>query len=262
VAVSFFLLLRGVVYVWRFFLVVAFCGWLSFRLGLLFLARARVRPRWVGLRRGLLFVPRRVCVCGALGGPLWAVRPRPARRRRLLCFRAGAAVSPVASAVSSWPVVGFSGSRALACASSAALRLSAQWVSPGAPVFVGCARGADALARRLFPRARVFRVSGGGRGAFAARSVGFVRALAASGGGLLSFPGAPCPASVAPSPSPSACFCGSGSGSWASLAFAVGLGAPCRVFLGSVAAPAWLVPVPGAPGWFAPARPGQLSLFG
>ncbi|MEM1368612.1 MAG: hypothetical protein AAGG02_11460 [Cyanobacteria bacterium P01_H01_bin.15] len=142
----------------------------------------------------------------------------------------------VVSAALGARVVGFSGSRSLVpsvlsvCVS--ALR--------GGSVFVGCARGVDSVVRSAFPAARVFRVLGRrSPSAFALRSVRFVAALASAGGVLFSFPGRPCPVGLAPSASSPACFCGSGSGSWASLAFALGSGVPCFVWLpGSVSPPA------------------------
>ena len=134
----------------------------------------------------------------------------------------------VSSALSGSAVVGFSGSRSVVPASLFSV-LSA--VPAGAVVFVGCARGVDGAVRSRFPGACVFRVSGSGRGAFAARSARFVRRLSSSGGVLFSFPGRPCPAGLVPSASSSACWCGLGSGSWASLAFALGLGVPCCVWL-------------------------------
>ena len=145
-------------------------------------------------------------------------------------------------------VVGFSGSRSVV---PAALFGACSAVGSGSAVFVGCARGVDSAVRSRFPAACVFRVSGSGRGAFAARSVRFVSRLSASGGVLFSFPGRPCPAGLLPSASSSACFCGLGSGSWASLAFALGLGVPCCVWLpAGVSVPAsWgLVSVGG--GWW------------
>lgn len=167
-------------------------------------------------------------------------------------------------------MVGFSGSR-VACP---VLRSAFASVLPavGCPpsVAVGCARGVDELARAAFPGASVFSVSSGawgsGRSAFARRSVAFVSALASSGGVLVSLPavGSRPVAGLVPSSSSSRCFSGGGSGSWASLAFAVGSGVPCFVFLGSSPAPAgWgLVPVSGCPGWFEFVPAGvQLSLF-
>ena len=158
-----------------------------------------------------------------------------------------------AALVAGFPCVGFSGSRAPAVASLAALAGLVSAVAPGAAVVVGCAPGIDHAARAAFPGAQVFQASsfGSGRGSFAARSVACVRAVSASGGVWVSFPSSPCPAGLRPSGRSSVAFSGLGSGSWASLAFALGSGVPCLVFLpAGVPAPAgWgLVSLGG--GWF------------
>ncbi len=167
-------------------------------------------------------------------------------------------------------VVGFSGSRAACPVLRSAFSAAAAAVPASSSVVVGCARGVDELARAAFPSASVFAVSSGrwgrGRGAFAGRSVAFVRALSSSSGVLVSLPavGSVPAAGLVPSSSSSRCFSGGGSGSWASLAFAVGLGVRCLVFLGSSPVPAgWsFSPVAGSPGWFESAPVGvQLSLF-
>lgn len=212
------------------------------------------------------------------------------RRFRVGGFRRSVAPAPVASSgLRPWfvgrSVVGFSGSRfgALASAVSAAVRC----VSVGSSVVVGCALGVDGLACSLLSRlgfrascllpgaafspvpgsVSVFSVASGawgrGRGAFAARSVACVRSVVGSGSGLwVSFPSSSCPSGLAPSSSSSRCFSGSGSGSWASLAFAVGCGVACLVFLPSGSPPPWgFSAVPGCPGWFGFPGSGQLSLF-
>ncbi|ERN41352.1 hypothetical protein KR51_00019190 [Rubidibacter lacunae KORDI 51-2] len=181
----------------------------------------------------------------------------------------------VASVVSRFSVVGFSGSRRLPSGARCALSAAAAAVAPDARVLVGCAAGVDAFFRARFPAAEVFEVASGcwgrGRGAFAARSVAVVRAVAAGGGLWVSFPASACPAGLLPSAASRRCFCGAGSGTWASLAFALGSGVPALVFLGSLPVPAgWgLSPVPGCPGWVgSPAAVGaapvaaQLGLFG
>jgi hypothetical protein len=184
--------------------------------------------------------------------------------RSLRAFRRSARPLPPASSVfpavpvsvsvlvGSACAVGFSGSRSVVPpAASAVVPLVS---GACCPVLVGCAPGVDAFFRGAFPSARVFSVVSGafgrGRGAFAARSVAFVRALGSLGGLLVSFPAGACPAGLLPSVSSSRAFSGGGSGSWASLAFAVGSGVSCLVFLGSVPAPSgWsLSPVGG--GWF------------
>lgn len=152
----------------------------------------------------------------------------------------------LASALSSAPLIGFSGSRSsvpAVCGSVASL--------VSCPVFIGCAAGVDSFFRGVFPAARVFSVAsfGSGRGAFAARSVALVRAVASGGGVFVSFPSSPCPVGLLPSASSSRAFCGFGSGSWASLAFAVGLGVPCWVFAPFGVPSGWgFVPCGG--GWF------------
>jgi hypothetical protein len=171
-------------------------------------------------------------------------------------------MSPLPSLLAAAPAVAFSGGRSLPPASVAALRLAAAAVPPSASVLVGCAAGADAVARSLFPAASVFAVSSGrwgvGRSAFARRSAAVVAATVAAGGWWLSFPRSACPVGLLPSPSPSRCFSGFGSGSWASLALAVGSALPCLVFLPpGVAAPVgWgLSPLGGVGGWPVPPLP-------
>lgn len=178
------------------------------------------------------------------------------------------------SIVSSFSHVGFSGSRHLP-ASLSPLFSVVDAVAVGSQVLVGCADGVDSFFRDQFPGAQVLSVASGqfgavSRAAFARRSIAFVQQLAESGGLLVSFPSGSCPAGLVPSSSSSKCFCGSGSGSYASLAFAIGSGVPCLVYLGSVPCPSdWgLVPLAGQPGWFqfvpavaVAAAPLQLSLF-
>lgn len=168
-------------------------------------------------------------------------------------------------------VVGFSGTRNAEIESEIynEFILISGVVPDNAEILVGCAKGIDEWVRQCFP-CEIFSVASGawgrGRGAFAARSVAFVRSLASRGGLLLSFPalGSVPAAGLVPSSSSSRCFSGGGSGSWASLAFAIGSGVPCFVFLGSGSAPAgWgLVPAEGWDGWFEFAPAGvQLALF-
>lgn len=167
-------------------------------------------------------------------------------------------------------VVGFSGSRSPAPGAFDVVAGFVAAVAPGAVVAVGCQRGVDALVRAACPSAQVFSASsfGVGRGSFAARSVACVRAVAVAGssGLWVSLPAAACPPGLLPSPSSSRCFCGSGSGSWASLAFAVGLGVPCLVWLpAGVSPPAgWGFSSLGFGCFFVPApaaAPVQLSFF-
>ena len=169
----------------------------------------------------------------------------------------------VCELVSFAPAVGFSGSRS--AAPCPAVVASLAFICPPA-VVVGCARGVDAAFRSELVAPVVLRVSDfgfSGRGAFAARSVACVRWVAARGGLWVSFPSSPCPAGLSPSSSSSCCFSGFGSGSWASLAFALGLGLPCAVCLGSVPCPVgWGLRSVGG-GWFVSSSvaPVQLSVF-
>ncbi|WP_228024305.1 hypothetical protein, partial [Synechocystis salina] len=181
------------------------------------------------------------------------------------------ALSPcLVSLLSACPAVGFSGSRSLSPLSVAALRSLSAAVLPSARVFVGCAAGADAVARSLFPSAQVFSVSSGrwgaGRSAFARRSVAVVSAVLSAGGpaGLWCFfPAAGCPGGLLPSARSSRCFCGLGSGSWASAAFALGSGLPLLAFLppGVSPPPGWGFVSLGGGWWVARPAAVQLSLF-
>lgn len=159
--------------------------------------------------------------------------------------------------ISSSSVVGFSGSRR-PCSVCASALLSFLPSVSAPSVFVCDCVGVDALVRSFFPssRLRLFSVASRVRWAFASRSASFVRSLASVGGVLVSFPCRPCPVGLAPSPVVGRCFCGLGSGSWAEICFAVGLGVPVLVFLGSVPAPSWLRPV--SDGWFVSS---SVSLF-
>lgn len=144
-----------------------------------------------------------------------------------------ASVSSFASLVSSFPVVGFSGSRrapSFSEVSAAGFCFQLSRSSFEGRVLVGCASGVDAVVRRSFPSASVFSVSAAdaaslGGAAFAARSARLVQAVAESRGVLVAFPRGACPAGVAPSRS----FRGCGSGSWGSVALAVGFGCPALV---------------------------------
>lgn len=153
---------------------------------------------------------------------------------------------------SQFSAFGFSGSRKLH--STEACRKASVSVPKNSQIFVGCANGIDAYFRANFPQAEIFYAHkyGTGKGSFAARSVAVIKAVKSASGLWVSFPSSPCPAGLLPSASSSRAFCGSGSGSWASLAFALGSGIPCLVFLSSLPCPpGWgLSPVPGCPGWF------------
>lgn len=169
-------------------------------------------------------------------------------------------------------VVGFSGSRRPGGEIPANVLLGAiASVPSSAEVVVGCASGIDAVVRLACPSAQVFSVASGqfgqGKSAFARRSIACVQQVAAAGsaGLWVSFPASACPAGLLPSASSSPCFCGSGSGSWDSLAFALGSGVPCLVFLpaGVIPPAGWsLAPVVGCDGWFSSVPvAAQMSLF-
>ncbi len=153
---------------------------------------------------------------------------------------------------SQFSAFGFSGSRKLH-SNGACLRAVIS-VPKDSRILVGCANGIDAYFRVSFQQAEIFYAHkyGTRKGRFAARSVAVVKAVKAANGLWVSFPSSPCPTGLLPSSCSSTAFCGSGSGSWASLAFALGSGVPCLVFLGSLPCPpGWgLIPVPGWSGWF------------
>lgn len=199
----------------------------------------------------------------SVGGVVFVSR----RWVRLFC-RASSLPSVVVSSLASASVVGFSGSRSPAGVLPPAVVSAAVAAVPASvPVSVGCARGVDAVVRAFCPRARVFSVASGdfglGRGAFAARSVACVRSVAVPSGVWVSFPCSPCPAGLVPSASSSRAFSGSGSGSWASLAFALGSGVRCLVWLptGVVAPAGWGLSPVGGGWWVSVPSPVQLSLF-
>ncbi len=166
--------------------------------------------------------------------------------------------SPV-SLVSSFPVVGLSGSRApLASLSAVASSFVSGLVASSwsGVLAVGCAGGIDAIGRgALLPasRLRVFSVSGSEPWRFAARSASLVSGLAAGGGCLVSFPGGPCPGGLAPC---SVWRPAGGSGSWGSVCLALGLGVPVLLFspgpvvLAPPSVAGRFVAVSGAPGWW------------
>ena len=174
-------------------------------------------------------------------------------------------VHPAAVLVAEYPCIGFSGARKPASASLTALKWLSRHVPPSAAVVVGCAPGIDQAVRSAFPTAEVFEASsfGTGRGSFAARSIACVRSVAAHNGLWVSFPAASCPAGLLPSSKSSKAFCGSGSGTWASLAFAVGCGLPCLVYLPpGISAPAGWGLQAISDGWLQHQPPtDQLSLF-
>jgi len=170
--------------------------------------------------------------------------------------------------------VGFSGSRSLSPAASAALSALLPLVPAGVRVSVGCALGVDAVVRSWFGGSAsllVFSVASGrfgsGRSAFARRSCRCVSSVASGSRGLLVVvPVGACPAGVRPSRS----FSGRGSGSWGSLAFALGRGRRVLLWLPSGSRPpvwagvSWsLSSLPGGCWWLGVpvTAPAQLSLF-
>lgn len=142
----------------------------------------------------------------------------------------------VSSFISSFPSVGFSGSRV--SGSSSVLSCQAFLASLGSysgSVGVGCAWGVDAAVRSAFSSATVFRVGSfavGGRvtrASFALRSTALVQWVAASSGLLVAFPLGAAPSQLRPCIS----FAGHGSGTWGSVALALGLGVQVLVVLPS-----------------------------
>lgn len=130
-------------------------------------------------------------------------------------------------------------------------------------VYVGDANGVDKYVRENVKGCRVFKVEQPKTpGMFAARSIRFMDALREDEGCLVSFPRIECPKGLIPSTNCSKCFNGSGSGSWATLAYAIGIGVPCVVFLGKVNNPWIELQATNTPGWYK-YEPGhrQLTLF-
>jgi hypothetical protein len=165
----------------------------------------------------------------------------------------------VAFSLSSFAVVGFSGSRSVVPPAVAA---ALSRVAPSARVVVGCAAGVDRAVRSSWGGAvEVFSADRSlGRGGFARRSAEVVARVAAGGGAWVFFPSGACPAAVAPSSVVSRCFCGSGS--WASAALAVGLGCPALCWLpaGVVAPAGWGFVALGG-GWWVSVPAFQLGLL-
>lgn len=149
----------------------------------------------------------------------------------------------------------FSGSRACPAASLAVAEVLPS-LPPGACVYVGCAKGVDAVVRAAIGGAVVFSASGGAS-FLAQRTVSVVRAAGACGL-LVALPSGVCAVAVKPSRP----FPGAGQGSWGAVAVAVSLGQAVLVCAESF--PPWLVSQGFAPAmgwWFRPAPPGQGSLF-
>ncbi|WP_373479265.1 hypothetical protein [Geminocystis sp.] len=138
--------------------------------------------------------------------------------------------------ISNYDIVGFSGSRSY---SPFILPLVLESVRDK-QIFVGCAKGVDAMVRLYSVNnsvnLRVFKASdyGKGKSSFARRSMAMVNEIKVSQGCLVSFPSSPCPSGLKPSPNT---FNGKGSGTWATLAYAVFLNIPCFVYLDSLPIP-------------------------
>lgn len=158
-------------------------------------------------------------------------------------------------------VIGISGNRSFV---PVELRRFVRDLRNNSTVYVGDGNGVDKYVRENIKGCRVFEVEPPKTpGMFAARSIRFVDALREDEGCLVSFPKVECPnKGLIPSPNSSACFNGSGSGSWATLAYAIGVGVPCVVFLGRVHNP-WVELEPtNTPGWYKyEPKHRQLSLF-
>lgn len=134
--------------------------------------------------------------------------------------------------------IAFSGGRKLLTPTKEVAESFAYAVEP-IKALVGCASGADLVFRKAFPNAEVFNANRAeGKKAFALRSIEVIDAAITEQALIVSFPGRACPDGLAPSPNSSKCFCGKGSGSWATLAYAIGKGMDCLVYLDE------LMPVP------------------
>ena len=142
----------------------------------------------------------------------------------------------IAKIFSDYRVFGFSGARSSV---PNGCKEAAKLVPENSRVFVGCANGVDAYFRKVFPNAEVSSASdfGGGKSYYALRSAYVISSVKRRHGLWVSFPDSQCPANLLPSKDRGCCFCGTGSGTWASLAYALGLGLPCLVYLGKIQCP-------------------------
>jgi len=170
----------------------------------------------------------------------------------------------IAKIFSNYRVFGFSGARSSVPKGCTQV---IELVPQDSQVFVGCANGVDAYFRKVFPNAEVSRASDFGRdkSSFALRSAHVIKSVKCRNGLWVSFPDSQCPASLLPSKEKGRCFCGTGSGTWASLAYALGLGLPCLVYLGNIQCPKNWGLFDIGQGWYGCLadipRPNQLSLF-
>lgn len=168
----------------------------------------------------------------------------------------------VSSLLAAAPCVGFSGSRAPAPASLAALGLVVAALPGGAPVLVGDAAGIDLRVRELVPTARVFTADQRTPQQLVGRAIACVQACAASRGVWCAFPATTAPVALRPSAAAAACFAGYAAGTWSALAFALGLGLAAVVYLPAGVVAPWPTLAPVGAGWFVAAPPAeQLTLF-
>lgn len=171
----------------------------------------------------------------------------------------------IADIITNSTLIGFSGSRVLSYRETiSAVNEVVKLIPSHAQVHVGDAAGIDALIKDLVPEASVFEAAPryyGDKSAFAGRSIRCVRSVVEPGGLWVAFPNKPCPMGLKPSAIASQCFNGTGSGTWASLAYAVGLGISCLVFLPAIAPPKWQFQDIGDGWYWLPAAWEQLTLF-
>lgn len=172
----------------------------------------------------------------------------------------------IAKIFSSYHVFGFSGARSSV---PKGCKEAAKLVPENSQVFVGCANGVDAYFRKVFPNAEVSKASdfGIGKSSFALRSAYVISSVKCRHGLWVSFPDSQCPVDLFPSSEKGCCFCGRGSGTWASLAYALGSGVPCLVYLGNIPRPRGWELFHIGEGWYGchivanVPSPSQLSLF-
>ena len=123
-------------------------------------------------------------------------------------------------------MIAFTGSRSEV---PIALNHALSQISKYDKVVVGCARGVDKEVREYIPWAKIFNKNnyGKGKGALARRSMAMCDHTYSEGGSLWAFPSRDCPSSV---PVSKRAFNGSGSGTWATVAYALWLGMPVRLY--------------------------------
>jgi hypothetical protein len=125
---------------------------------------------------------------------------------------------------------------------------------PSVSVASDCS-GVSAMAAQAHPSARVFSVADyraqAGRGAIVARNVAMISALAQMPNPCwVCIPSKPCPSGLRPTARASQAWNGSGSGSWAEIAYALGLGIPCLVWVEEYShLPRWCNQIALGGGW-------------